>query len=320
MSGSLTLNERAQRLADHMAATAGTLRAAVHHTAAGARLIDCGIGTEGGLQAGLAMARVCLAGQAEVALVPGEVAGVPGPQVQVMSDHPVLACMAAQYAGWQIAVGKFFAMGSGPMRAAWGKEDLFDDIPGREQPPVAVGVLETHQLPDDAVIDYLAEALKLPPSKITLLAAPAASMAGNLQVVARSVETALHKLHELKFDLGQVVSGFGVAPLPPVGGNFLEAIGRTNDAILYGGRVNLWVRADDEQLAEIGPRVPSSSSQDHGAPFAAIFERYDRDFYRIDPMLFSPGEVVFHNLKTGRSHAFGRLEPEVLKRSFHGGS
>src|SRR5262249_17991348 len=113
----------------------------------------------------------------------------------------------------------------------------------------------------------------LPANKITLLAAPAASLAGNLQVVARSLETALHKLHELNFDLGQVISGFGSAPLPPVAKDELGAIGRTNDAILYGGRVVLWVNGDDEQLADIGPKVPSEASPDHGAPFAAIFER-----------------------------------------------
>jgi methenyltetrahydromethanopterin cyclohydrolase len=311
-----TLNERAQRLADHMAATAAALRIAVQTTGQGARIIDCGVQVAGGLQAGLALARVCLAGQADVCLVPGEVDRVACPFVQVATDQPVLACMAAQYAGWQIAVGKFFAMGSGPMRAAYGKEELFNDIPGREQAPVAVGVLETRKLPDEAVVAHLCEALQLPPGKLTLLAAPAASMAGNLQVVARSVETALHKLHELKFDLGQVVSGYGSAPLPPVAGDELRAIGRTNDAILYGGRVVLWVQADDEQLAELGPRLPSNASHDHGATFATIFKRYDSDFYKIDPMLFSPAEVVFCNLRSGRSHVFGRIEPDVLRRSF----
>jgi methenyltetrahydromethanopterin cyclohydrolase len=226
--------------------------------------------------------------------------------------------MAAQYAGWQIAVGKFFAMGSGPMRALYGKEELFDDIPFREQAPVAVGVLETRKLPDDAVVEYLSTSLNLPPAKLTLLLAPAASLAGNVQVVARSLETALHKLHALKFDLGQVVSGFGTAPLPPVAADELQAIGRTNDAILYGGRAVIWVRADDAQLADIGPRVPSLASPDHGAPFAAIFERYDKDFYKIDPMLFSPAQIVLHNLNTGTSHIFGRLEPDVLRHSFYG--
>src|SRR5262249_23698411 len=185
----------------------------------------------------------------------------------------LVACMASQYAGWQIEVEKFFAMGSGPMRAVYGKEPLFEHIPGREKAPVAVGVLETRKPPDDAVIDYLAERLEGPANKITLLVAPASSVAGSLQVVARSLETALHKLHELKFDLAQVVSGFGVAPLPPVATNDLHAIGRTNDAILYGGRVVIWVRADDEQLAAVGPQVPAGASPDHGAPFARHLAR-----------------------------------------------
>jgi methenyltetrahydromethanopterin cyclohydrolase len=312
----LTLNERAQRLADYMTANAGTLRLDLRQTSAGARLLDCGIEAPGGLQAGLGLARVCLAGLGDVALAAGDIEGVPGVQVTVATDHPVLACMASQYAGWQVSAGKFFAMGSGPMRALYGKEELFDRIPGREQAPVAVGVLEARKLPDDAVITYLCEKLGLPADKLTLLAAPASSLAGSVQVVARSLETALHKLFEVGFDLEQVVSGFGTAYLPPVAADDLQAIGRTNDAILYGGRVILWVRAEDDRLAAVGPKVPSSASPDHGAPFAAIFERYGRDFYKIDPMLFSPAQIVFHNLKSGRSHYFGRLEPAVLQRSF----
>ena len=314
----LTLNERALRLADYVAANAPALRVAVHPTAAGARLLDCGIKTPGGLQAGLNLARICLAGQADVSLAPADVAGVGGPQVQVHTDHPVLACMASQYAGWQISVGKYFAMGSGPMRAAHGKEELFGHLPGKEEAPVAVGVLETRKLPDDAVIEYLSSALGLPANKITLLAAPAASLAGNLQVVARSLETALHKLHELKFDLNQVVAGFGSAPLPPVAKDELTAIGRTNDAILYGGRVTVWVQAEDDVLAEVGPRVPAGASPDYGAPFAAIFARAGQDFYKIDPLLFSPAEITLNNLRTGRSFVFGRPRPEVLARSFYG--
>jgi methenyltetrahydromethanopterin cyclohydrolase len=314
-----TLNERGLRLADHLAATAASLRIAVQQTPAGARVLDCGITAEGGLQAGLGLARVCLANQAEVSLVPGHLPGLPVPLVQVATDHPVLACMASQYAGWQVSVGKFFAMGSGPMRAAYGKEELFDHIPGREQPPAAVGVLETRKPPTDEVVAYLCERLDLPAGKLTLLAAPASSVAGGVQVVARSLETALHKLYELRFDLTQVVSGYGTAPLPPPAPDEMTAIGRTNDAILYGGEVVLWVRADDDQLAELGHRVPSSTSPDHGAPFAEVFRRYDMDFYKIDPMLFSPAVVCLQNLSTGRSHTFGRVEPEVLRRSFFEG-
>src|SRR5262249_528198 len=155
------------------------------------------------LQAGLGLARVCLAGLGDVGLAACSMNGVPGVEVTIATDQPVLACMASQYAGWQVVVGKFFAMGSGPMRAAYGKEELFDIIPGREQASLAVGVLETRKLPDAAVVDHLCQKLTLPAAKLTLLAAPASSLAGTIQVVARSLETALHKLHELHFDLSQ---------------------------------------------------------------------------------------------------------------------
>ena len=307
------------RLADYVASTAAALRVNATTLANGARVIDCGIKTPGGLQAGLSLARVCLAGQAEVSMVPGDIAGVGCPSIVVSTDQPVAACMASQYAGWQIAVGKFFAMGSGPMRAAYGKEELFNHIPGKETAPVAVGVLETRKLPDDTVAEHIAKAIGLAAGKVTLLAAPAASLAGTLQVVARSLETALHKLHELKFDLAQVVSGFGSAPLPPVAKDEIGAIGRTNDAILYGGRVTIWVNAEDDQLAEVGPKVPACASPDYGAPFASIFQRCNQDFYKIDPMLFSPAEITLGNLRTGRCFAFGKTRPDVLHRSFYEG-
>ena len=149
------------------------------------------------------------------------------------------------------------------------------------------------------MVAYLAEACQVFPERLTLLVAPTASQAGGVQIVARSVETALHKLSEIGFDLARVESGFGVAPLPPVAADDLAAIGRTNDAILYGGEVTLWVRGDDGELETLGPRVPSDSSPDHGQPFRAIFERYERDFYRVDPHLFSPAAVTFVNLDTG---------------------
>jgi methenyltetrahydromethanopterin cyclohydrolase len=313
----MTLNERAWQLADRMAADAAALRIDAH-TVGGARVLDCGIKAVGGLQAGLRLARVCLADGGDVSLVAGDAGGQRGPLVQVQSDDPVRACMAAQYAGWQVSVGKFFAMGSGPMRARYGKEELFNDVPGRELSPVAVGVLETRKLPTEEVIAHLSDKLGLPADKLTLLAAPTASLAGTVQVVARSLETALHKLHELKFDLGQVVSGFGTAPLPPPAKDDLAAIGRTNDAILYGARVHLWVRCDDDRLAAVGPQVPASASRDHGVPFAELFARYNHDFYKIDPHLFAPAEVVFHNLTSGRTFAFGHAAPDVLRRSFGG--
>jgi len=310
----MTLNERAERVANEMEDHAADLRVSVSRVGGG-RVIDCGGAVPGSLAAGLMMSRVCLADLADVQFVPS--ADISGPAIQVRTDHPVRACLASQYAGWQVKVGPFFGMGSGPMRAAYGKEEIFQHIPGSEESPCAVGVLESAKHPTEEVVSYLVSKLPTAVERLTLLVAPASSLAGGIQVVARSVETALHKLHELKFDVNQVFAGYGVAPLPPVAPEELKAIGRTNDALLYGGRVTLWVRADDELIESIGPKVPSNSSKDHGELFADLFARYG-DFYKIDPLLFSPAEVTFVNLKTGRAHVFGRVEPGLLRKSFFG--
>ncbi|MBY0514919.1 MAG: methenyltetrahydromethanopterin cyclohydrolase, partial [Gemmataceae bacterium] len=258
----MTLNERAHRIADDLERRAAELRVAVSRVA-GARVIDCGGAVTGSLAAGLLMARACVADLADVCYVPNPLADVGGPAVQVTTDDPVRACLGSQYAGWQVKVGKYFAMGSGPMRALAAREEIFRHIPGKEEAPVAVGVLESRMHPTEEVVAGIVALLPQSAEQLSLLVAPASSTAGTVQVVARSVETALHKLHELKFDVTQVVSGYGVAPLPPVTPDELAAVGRTNDAILYGGKVTLWVRADDEVLDAIGPRVPSGASKDH---------------------------------------------------------
>jgi methenyltetrahydromethanopterin cyclohydrolase len=224
--------------------------------------------------------------------------------------------MASQYAGWQIAGTDFFAMGSGPMRARRGREKLFDDIGLREVSDMAVGVLESGHLPAADVCQHIANDCEVDSENLTLLVAPTASLAGTVQVVARTIETALHKMHELGFDLGRVVSGFGVAPLPPVAANDMQGIGRTNDAILYGGEVTLWINGDDESIHTLGPQIPSSASPDHGQPFGEIFEHYERDFYKIDPLLFSPAIVQLISLESGRSYRFGKVLPDVIRQSF----
>lgn len=318
--GVLSLNDRSRRVAQELAQRAAELGVSVSRVGH-ANVIDAGVKELGGLEAGAYLARACMADLAAVRLTPGRVGDVPTPYVAVNVNHPVAACMASQYAGWQISVDKYFAMGSGPMRAMYGREELFDD-PAlsrfREKPTVAVGVLETSSLPTPDVIDYLEEKLGIAALNITLLCARTASLAGGVQVVARSVETAMHKLHELKFDLSRIVGGFGSAPAPPVAKDDLAAIGRTNDAVLYGGEVTLYALGDDASLKAAGERLPSSASRDYGRPFREIFKRYDHDFYKIDPMLFSPASVCLHNLETGNAFHVGGVNHDVLTESFFG--
>ncbi len=312
----LNLNDNAARLCEQIIAQPEFYRVSVTTAECGARLIDCGVRSPGGLETGRLVAEICLAALGSVSILPSNPSLWTGPAIAVATDHPVAACMASQYAGWRVDSDGYFAMGSGPFRAAAGKEDLFDKIGRRETPSVVVGVLETSKAPPDAVCRRLAEECRVAPERLTLVFAPTASLAGHVQVVARSVETVLHKLLELEFDVKTIQSAWGVAPLPPIAKNDLQGIGRTNDAVLYGADVTLWVRGDDDAIQTVGPRVPSSASPDFGEPFESIFTRYEYDFYKIDPHLFSPAAVTFCNLATGRTHRYGELRPDVLQRSF----
>lgn len=282
----------------------------------GATIVDCGVHAAGGLEAGIALAEVCLGHCGTVRLVPSDLEGQRGPAVAVSTDAPLEACMAGQYAGWPISAGKYFAMGSGPMRAARGREEVLVEYGLVQSATRAVGVLETSKLPTAEVCRAIAEACRVPSESLTLLVARTSSLAGTLQIVARSVETALHKMHALKFDLKKVVSGYGIAPLPPVARDDLQGIGFTNDAVLYGSEVTLWVRGSDDELQAIGPQIPSESSRDFGRPFAEIFAAYDRDFYRIDPLLFSPAVINLASLDTGKVWRFGKRHPAILRKSF----
>jgi methenyltetrahydromethanopterin cyclohydrolase len=310
----LKLNERAWRLCQQLNDVASELRVE-RRAIAGVNCWDFGIDAEGGLEAGLQLARVCLSDLARVALV--ATPGTPGTglSVQVATDHPINACLASQYAGWRIGGDSYFAMGSGPMRAAAAVEELFRSI-ASESADVAVGVLETRAWPTTEVVQGLAEQCGVPVERLCLLVAPTASQAGTLQIVARSVETTIHKLMELRFDLRRIVSGAGVAPLPPVAVDDITGIGWTNDAILYGAQVTLWIRGDDESLSQVVERIPSCHSRDYGQPFAQVFARYQHDFYRIDPHLFSPAEVCLVNLDSGRTFRAGDVNRDVLAESF----
>ena len=319
MTADLRMNERAWGLADAAIERARELRLAVHTLESGARVLDAGVNVAGGLGAGRLLAQLCMGGLGEVDYVPLTIGDEAWSGVQVWTDHPAECCMAAQYAGWAINPEGFFAMGSGPLRAkARVEKELFSKLGYAEDALRGVLVLEGRALPSDDVAAWVARKAGIDPAGITFAVAPTASLAGGVQIVARIIETGLHKMEALGFDVTRVVNAMGTAPLPPVAKNDMRAIGRTNDCVLYGGRARYTIRADDEKLAHLAERLPSSSSNDYGTPFYDIFRRYDNDFYKIDPMLFSPAEVWLTSAVTGRTFHGGRLNPAVLGASLFG--
>src|SRR5919112_6261314 len=254
---SLRMNEAAGEIADGMADQADLLRIKTSRLAGGARVIDAGVEVDGGIEAGLALAEICMGGLGNVTAGPVQIGGESYPGLLVWTDHPAVSCMASQYAGWAISVGKFFAMGSGPLRAhARVERELFEKLGYEERADQAVLVLEGRALPTDEVATWVAEKSRLQPSQLTFVVAPTASLAGGVQISARIVETGLHKMETLGFDVRRVVSASGTAPLPPPARNDIRAIGRTNDAVLYGGQARYLVQGDDAELAALAERLP----------------------------------------------------------------
>ncbi len=313
----ISVNEGAAKIVEAMVAQAESLGIQVSKLPSGAQVLDLGVQALGGLQAGRYLSEVCMGGLGHVTFLPLQFGDYWLPGVGVSVDSPAIGCMASQYAGWAIKREKYFAMGSGPARALAVVEKLYDKLEYRDKADVAAIVLEGRQLPTDEVATYIAGKCGVNPACLTLLIAPTASVAGSIQISARVVETGLHKMTELGFDVRQIVSGYGTAPIATVDKDDLHAIGRTNDCILYGGQVYYTVRADDAEVAALVERIPSSASSDYGKPFYRLFKQYG-DFYKIDPLLFSPAQVTINNLASGKSYRAGHLNAEVLGASLLG--
>lgn len=305
----VSVNNEAVLLTQHVIANAGKLGITVKTLTNGTKVIDM---TRGGFMAGKLFSEACMGGLGEVTFTSLNFDQFWLPGVSISVDKPSVACMASQYAGWKIKVGKFFAMGSGPARALSRVEKLFEELDYRDEADVAVITLEGRNLPDEEVASYIAGKCGVRTKALYILIAPTASIVGSVQIAARVVETGMHKMREVGFNIKQVLSGYGTCPIAPVADNDLKAIGRTNDCILYGGKAFYTVKTEDSSIDELIKEIPSSASKDYGTSFYDLFQRYG-DFYQIDPMLFSPAEVYINNIADGRTYHAGKLNIEILQ-------
>jgi methenyltetrahydromethanopterin cyclohydrolase len=316
----ISVNAQAQALIRTLANASDELKIEVAHGARGETIIDAGASARGSIAAGIAIAEICMGGLGDVQLTASSATPRWPWTLIVRSANPVIACLASQYAGWRLAHGEgreaFFALGSGPARALARTEPLFETLPYRDAATSAALVMESARPPPPPIVDKVAQACGLGPDQLTFIYAPTQSLAGATQIVARVLEVALHKAHELKFPLDNIVEGMAAAPLAPPHPDLITAMGRTNDAIIYAGRAHLMVTGPAAAARQLAERLPSRGSRDYGRPFAEIFKRFKGDFYAIDPMLFSPAQVTVTALDTGESFHAGGLNLELLDVSF----
>lgn len=325
MQYTASVNKLTQPLVRHLIDNADKLRVGVEKLENGCTIIDAGINAPGGLEAGRIIAEICLGGMGTVTLSHSPYAASWPLTVNVHTGNPVLGCLGSQYAGWSLSHEKYYALGSGPARAMATKtkdgkpepvEELYKELAYQDEADATVLVIENDAVPPVAIVEKVAAACKVEPEKLTIIVTPTSSLAGGVQVVARVLEVAMHKAHALHFPLENIIDGSGSAPVCPPHPNFVKAMGRTNDAILFAGQVHLFVKGSDEAAEKLANELPSSTSKDYGKPFADIFKQYNYDFFKIDAMLFSPASVIVTAVDSGKSFHAGKLDNALLELSF----
>jgi len=317
MAQQLSVNQAAAKLVERLCNKADKHGVIVNETKSGTTIIDAGIKARGGFLAGELVTEICLGGYGETRISNAQVGDLVFPSILMHTDNPAIATLGSQFAGWQIKVGDYNAIGSGPARAlALKPQKIYDSIEYKDDADVAVIVLETSKEPPESVITYISEQSKVTPDNLSIILVPTTSLAGAIQVSGRIVETGVHKLMKLGLDPKAIMYAFGYAPIASLHPKFAQAMGRTNDAILYAGTTYYVVRyEDDERLKEIVEKAPSLASKSYGKPFYEIFKKADYDFYKIDPNLFAPAVVVINNAETGRTFKAGQINVEVFKQS-----
>lgn len=285
----------------------------------GCTIIDCGIECHGSLRTGLRVAEICMGGLGHIThtALPHEQKGMGlGMGLHVTASHAVIACLGSQYAGWNLSTDDYYALGSGPARAVAQREELFQDIDYQASSSDGTLVLEVSKPPPAELVSKAANDCNIKPDHLTFILTPTTSIVGTVQIVARALEVALHKAHTVKFDVKQIIDGAAYAPLPPPAPDTIAAMGRANDAIIYGGIAHLFVDSSDNDAKNLARVMPSKNARHYGKPFAQIFKRFKGDFYAIDRSLFSPARVIVTSLKSGNSFEAGRVNNKILARSF----
>ena len=312
MNTNLSVSKLAKKLVKKLIDNSKKLNVLVKKGPLNCTIIDAGIKIKGSEQAGKLIAEICMGGLGIINLKKTNTFPHWPLETKVESKHPVISCLASQYAGWNLSHEKFYALASGPGRAIARREELFKDLQYVDQSKFVYLVMEVDKIPPKEIIEKISNDCKTATENIILILTPTQSISGVIQIVSRVSEVGLHKLHTLKFPLENVEEVCGSAPIPPVSKDFITSMGRTNDAILYGGNVELKVRGTDEQISKLAKNLPSTSSKDYGKPFAEIFKNYKGDFYAIDPNLFSPGKVSVTSLETDKIFVEGKLNSDLL--------
>ena len=316
----LSINRESMKIVRKILETPEAIGAKVSKLENGTTVIDMGLEAPGGWVAGKYYTLITLGGLGDLSYEQFQLGEYALSAVRVLADLPQIACVASQIAGWRLEARENAPIGAGPARALNVKPDHYFDMIAGYRDACDEGVI-CIQTPDPITVDTasaVAEACGLKQENLTIIFAPSASLVCAIQVSARIIEQTLHRLDEEGFDVKTLRQAQGYCVIPPLTNDEVQAFGRINDALLYGGIATLYVESTDEACAAAVQKVTSSVSRVYGKPFVEIYEDAGRDFYQIPMDLHSPAVVQINNLATGRTFRAGKINYEVLKRSYLG--
>ena len=286
----------------------------------GANLIDMGVNAKGGFEAARLFVEADMAGLAIVQYGDFKLnEHYSFTKIEAWTEQPILACFASQVAGWKLGEGDYATIGSGPARtlAAVPSDRYFEAITYRDNHDEAVLCIQDPKLPSEEVAQYVADACHVKPENLYLLCCSNIDMVCSVEVSARMLESITHKMFGLGFDPEKIVAFRGSAPVPPIVNDQLVNMGRMNDSAIYGGEVEVWLDAEDADLARIIHRIASNTSNPYyGVPFVEIFKQSNYDFFQVDYDVWSIAKIQFHNVRTGRGFYAGEINYECLEKSF----
>jgi len=318
----ISINREAMKIVRRILDAPEALGVGVSRLPGGTTVIDMGQRAPGGWVAGELYTLITLGGLGEVSYEPFAVGDRVLSAVRVLIDQPIEACIASQIAGWRLEGAREGApILAGPARALnhANLDHYFELTSYRDQAHEGVIAIQTAEPVTEDWATTIAAACRLKPENLTVLVAPNSSLVCAIQVAARIVEQALHRLSEEGFDVCTVKYAHGFGVIPPLIADEVIAMGRINDSLLYGGISTLYVDTDDGAVETVVGKVVSSASRAYGRPFVEIYEEAGRDFYQIPLDLHSPAVLHINNLRTGRTFSAGEINDAVLNRSFFGG-
>lgn len=315
----ISVNREAKKIVDKILEQAEQLNVIVSTLKNGTTVVDMGQKAKGSWLAGKYYAEITMGGMGEVTFDSFQLDEYTLPSVKVTSANPFLAGWVSQKHADPLPGAENQPILAGPAKALLKPPDASIVYANyHDNSDIAVAPFQTSAPITEDFANWVADACQLNPKNLYILVAPSNSLVCAIQVAARPIDNLMHRLHEEGIDIHQVSYAFSSSPVPPLAEDELEAMGRINDSMLYGGQVLIYLNGNDPDIQRILPNLPTRSSNQYGKTFRQIFVEHDMDFHKIDLRIHSVALVQINNIATGNCFSAGAIDRGMLRKSFLG--